>query len=140
MVGASVIIIRYRPQAVMVPASIHCELSTISENKIAQNLLDDEAGQFKRKFRWLISHTRMGPGQLVTRCVLSFTGFSFVLCGFAKIFFSEIIEGHWWAVLVVIITLFAMVLSFGIILLHQQSTAPVRYKVSINQYSWSVRG
>ncbi|GFQ80958.1 cationic amino acid transporter 4 [Trichonephila clavata] len=130
IVSASVIILRYKPKKVRPIVDIH-ELSTISETSIVKQPSVDYGGQFKERFRKLQTYTNMCPGQLTTYCVVSYVISCFFLCSFTKTCFWYITECCWWAILIILILFLCVVFSFGVLLLHQHSSQPLRYKVPL---------
>ncbi|GIY56686.1 cationic amino acid transporter 4 [Caerostris darwini] len=128
IVSASVIILRYRPKQTGLRLDIH-ELSSISEASVVKSPLMDTGGQFKEHFRKLRSYINLCPGRLTTYCVVSYVISCFFLCVFTKTSFWYISHGSWWAVLILTVLLLCVIISFGVILLHQQSNQHLRYKV-----------
>ncbi|GIY48432.1 cationic amino acid transporter 4, partial [Caerostris darwini] len=130
IVSASVIILRYRPKQTGLRLDIH-ELSSISEASVVKSPLMDTGGQFKEHFRKLRSYINLCPGRLTTYCVVSYVISCFFLCVFTKTSFWYISHGSWWAVLILTVLLLCVIISFGVILLHQQSNQHLRYKVPL---------
>ncbi|XP_054718138.1 cationic amino acid transporter 4-like [Uloborus diversus] len=130
VVSASVIVLRYRP-----PSSVNAlgsqELSSIGEGSIDKSPVEDAAGQLYGAFHMLKPYLNAPPGRLVTLCVLLFGVFTFLVCGFVKGCYSSLEEGSWWAIVILLIFLTCDVMSLLLIVIHQQSTAPLRYKVPL---------
>ncbi|XP_054718883.1 probable cationic amino acid transporter [Uloborus diversus] len=130
VVSASVIVLRYRP-----PSSVNAlgsqELSSIGEGSIDKSPVEDAAGQLYETFHMLKPYLNAPPGRLVTLCVLLFGVFTFLVCGFVKGCYSSLEEGSWWAIVILLIFLTCDVMSLLLIVIHQQSTAPLRYKVPL---------
>ncbi|KFM68025.1 Cationic amino acid transporter 4, partial [Stegodyphus mimosarum] len=129
VVSASVIILRYRPYTSVTMGSQ--ELSSIGENSADKSPVEDTAGQFQDRFQVLQAYVNLQPGKLVTYCVVSFVLFTFLLCGFIKGCYSAIEEGYWWTTFILILLSLGVTLTFVLILIHQQSTCPLRYKVPL---------
>lgn len=128
VVSASVIVLRYRPAAHV--SNDSQELSSIGDGSAEKSPTDDNAGQFQDHFRIMRAYFNMSPGRLVTLCVFSYCVFIFVLCGFVKGCYGSIESGSWWTILIIIILVFGVTSSLLLIVMHQQSTLPLRYKVS----------
>ncbi|XP_035213882.1 cationic amino acid transporter 4-like [Stegodyphus dumicola] len=129
VVSASVIILRYRPYTSVTMGSQ--ELSSIGDNSADKSPVEDSAGQFQDRFQVLQAYVNLQPGKLVTYCVVSFVLFTFLLCGFIKGCYSAIEEGYWWTMFILIILSLGVTVTFIFILIHQQSTCPLRYKVPL---------
>lgn len=129
VVSASVIILRYRPSSRVLGESQ--ELSSIGDNEIEKSPVDDAGGQLKQTFHRIKYFANMDPGKLVAICVFCFVIAIFLLCGFVKVLYFSIVEGPWWADIILIILCLGIVSSFSIILMHHQSKAPLRYKVPL---------
>ncbi|GIY80550.1 hypothetical protein CDAR_424751 [Caerostris darwini] len=128
VVSASVIVLRYRPE--MGPKVDSQELSSLGE--LPEKLDDSGAGQLRERFRALGVYMGWCPGsRLVTMCVMCFVISTFVLCGFVMGCGDSIAEGSWWAIIVLVLVLLCVISSFVLILMHQQSNAPLRYKVPL---------
>ncbi|GBM15943.1 Cationic amino acid transporter 4 [Araneus ventricosus] len=130
IVSASVIILRYRPKVSRPRLDIH-ELTSISETSVVKAPVIEYGGQFKDRFKKLKTYINLPPGRLTTYCVVSYVISCFFLCVFSKTCYWYITECYWWAVVILCILLFWVITSFGIILLHQQSSHILRYKVPL---------
>ncbi|KAF8793457.1 cationic amino acid transporter 4-like [Argiope bruennichi] len=127
VVSASVIILRYRPN--LCPKDDSQELSSIGSS--TEKIEDIGAGEFKARFQMLRTYLDWWPGRLVTMSVLCFVIFTFLTCGFVTGCSSSIANGSWWSIIILVVLLFCTISCFVIITLHQQSTAPLRYKVPL---------
>ncbi|KAF8793109.1 Cationic amino acid transporter 4 like protein [Argiope bruennichi] len=130
IVSASVIILRYRPKLLGPRLDIH-ELTSISENSVVKTPAIDYGGQFKDRFKKLKTYVNLNPGRLPTYCVISYVISCFSLCVFSKTCFWYITECYWWAIAILCILLLWVITSFVIILLHQQSSQSLRFKVPL---------
>lgn len=134
VVSASVIVLRYRPTAQLSTDSQ--ELSSIGDCSTEKSPVEDTAGQFQERFRILQAYCNLSPGRLVTICVLAYCVLIFILCGFVMGCSSNIADGSWWTILILIILLFGVIGSLALIVMHQQSSYALRYKVSIPLFSF----
>ncbi|XP_071034509.1 cationic amino acid transporter 4-like [Parasteatoda tepidariorum] len=123
IVSASVIVIRYRPDT---SGDIS---STDRDGK--EFHVQDRAGQLKERFKGLKNYIDCQPGRLVVMSLINYVVFTFLLCGFVRIFYVKIVKGVWWSITIVVILLCGFVLSFIPILLNMQSSMHINYKVPL---------
>ncbi|XP_042907436.1 cationic amino acid transporter 4-like [Parasteatoda tepidariorum] len=132
VVSASVIVLRYKPAAEL--KTNWQELSPIGGDKSKEiQVVEavDPAGQLKSQFRKLQAFIDWHPGKLVLMCLTSYVVFTFLLCGFVRVCYVSIIEGAWWSICIVVILLCGFAISFILIMLHEQSSLHINYKVPL---------
>ncbi|KAM7310225.1 putative cationic amino acid transporter [Ixodes scapularis] len=133
VVSASLIIVRYMPLARLMGEESQ-ELPDLARPTLSDESLDDDTGGRLRNsfsFLYTLYPFDQPPGIVVSYSITVLTVTVFILGFLTPLMVAPLADGSVWAVLALLLLLGVALASFGIILLFQQSSATVRYKMPL---------
>ncbi|GJQ81878.1 hypothetical protein Trydic_g9903 [Trypoxylus dichotomus] len=135
IVSASVIILRYRPTVATSKSALtpNSEISG-STSELTTPISDVVclAGSLRPKYSWLgplLGHCE--PGCAVITAVFVYTIFSGALCILIQVSSTDLRNGIWWTIALVVFFVFIMGGCLLVITAHYQSTERLRFKVPL---------
>ncbi|EEC00694.1 cationic amino acid transporter, putative [Ixodes scapularis] len=133
VVSASLIIVRYMPLARLMGEESQ-ELPDLARPTLSDESVDDDTGGRLRNsfsFLYTLYPFDQPPGIVVSYSITVLTVTVFILGFLTPLMVAPLADGSVWAVLALLLLLGVALASFGIILLFQQSSATVRYKMPL---------